>query len=169
MAPRVLVVDDEEASRYSMQKALETAGYEVAVACDGLQALELHGTFNPDVVVTDVNMPEMDGITFLQKLQSMPSPPPVIVVTAYNTTAMAVRSLKKGALDYIVKPFEVNHLREAVARAVESRQLKLDNLRYQNELEEKNRRLEDVEEMLRKHASDLEERVETGARTLVET
>ena len=169
MAPRVLVVDDEEASRYSMQKALESVGYEVAIACDGVQALELQGTFNPDVVVTDVNMPEMDGITFLQKLQSMPSPPPVIVVTAYNTTAMAVRSLRKGALDYIVKPFDINHLRDAVGRAVERRQLKLDNLRYQSELEEKNRRLEDVEEMLRKHASDLEERVESGARRLVET
>ncbi|MBI4483857.1 MAG: response regulator, partial [Acidobacteria bacterium] len=159
MAPRILVVDDDEAARYSIQRALETEGYEVAVSSRARRALDVQQTYDPDVIVSDVNMPEMDGIAFLRELSTRPMPPPVIMITAYSTLEIAVRSLREGAFDYLTKPFDVEQLRHAVRRAVERRQLKLENLRYQRELEDKNRRLQEAEEMLRKHAIDLEERV----------
>ncbi len=169
MTSRILVVDDEEAARLSISKALEAAGYTVEAAANALDALRLQESFDPDVIVTDINMPEMDGIEFIREIRRKPTAPPVIVVTAYHTYDMAVQSLRHGALDYITKPFEIEQLRNAVKRAVERRQLKLENLRYQRELEDKNRRLQEADEMLRKHAIELEERVQRGTQALLET
>ena len=169
MTSRVLVVDDEEASRFSIQRALETAGYTVEAAADSNEALRLQESFDPDVIVTDINMPGTDGIEFIRELRSKPVPPPVIVVTAYHTYDMAIQSLRHGALDYITKPFDIEQLRNAVKRAAERRQLKLENARYQRELEEKNRRLEEAEEMLRNYTLELEGRVQQGMQALLET
>src|SRR5438093_1791938 len=169
MTSRVLVVDDEEASRFSIQRALETAGYTVKAAADSNEALSLQESFDPDVIVTDINMPGTDGIEFIRELRSKPVPPPVIVVTAYHTYDMAIQSLRHGALDYITKPFDIEQLRNAVKRAAERRQLKLENARYQRELEEKNRRLEEAEEMLRNYTLELEGRVQQGIQALLET
>src|SRR5881397_1761332 len=96
MTSRVLVVDDEEASRFSIRKALEAAGYTVEAAADSNEALRLQESFDPDVIVTDINMPGTDGIEFIRELRSKPAPPPVIVVTAYHTYDMAVQSLRHG-------------------------------------------------------------------------
>jgi len=166
---RVLVVDDEEAARYSIGKALEAAGYAVEVASTAGEALKIQESFNPDVILTDISMPEMNGIQFIQQLRARPLPPPVIVVTASHTYDIAVQSLRQGAADYLTKPFDLEQLRNSVRRAIERRQLKLENLEYQRELEEKNRRLQEAEEMLRKHALELEERVQLGTQALLET
>ena len=74
---RVLVVDDEEAARYSIGKALEAAGYAVEVASTAGEALKIQESFNPDVILTDISMPEMNGIQFIQQLRARPLPPPV--------------------------------------------------------------------------------------------
>src|SRR5437867_3775705 len=169
MTSRVLVVDDEEAYRFSICKALEAGGYTVEATADSNEALRLQESFDPDVIVTDINMPGTDGIEFIRELRSKPVPPPVIVVTAYHTYDMAIQSLRHGALDYITKPFDIEQLRNAVKRAAERRQLKLENARYQRELEEKNRRLEEAEEMLRNYTLELEGRVQQGMQALLET
>ena len=169
MVYRVLIVDDDEAARQTAREALKDLGYEVALAANGRDALETQQSFNPDVIVSDVNMPEMDGIAFLRELKNRPGSPPVIMITAHSTHDLAVQSLREGALDYLTKPLDINHLRNSVWRATERRQLEQDNLRYQRELEEKNRRLEEAEKMLLKHAVVLEQRVERGNQALLET
>src|SRR4029450_12491368 len=93
----------------------------------------------------------------------------VIMITAHSTHDLAVQSLREGALDYLTKPLDINHLSNSVWRATERRKLEQDNLRYQQELEEKNRRLEEAEKMLLKHAVVLEQRVERGNQALPET
>jgi two-component system NtrC family sensor kinase len=169
MVHRVLIVDDDEASRQTVRDALKDLGYEVALAANGREALETQQSFDPDVIVSDLNMPEMDGISFLRELKSRPGSPPVIIVTGHSTHDLAVQSLRDGALDYLTKPVDAAHLRNSVWRATERRQLEQDNLRYQRELEEKNRRLEEAEKMLLKHAVVLEQRVERGNQALLET
>jgi PAS domain S-box-containing protein len=169
MAYRILLVDDDEAARQTVRDALNGIGYEVALAANGRDALEIQSSFNPDVIVSDVNMPEMDGITFLRELKNRPESPPVIMITAHSTHDLAVQSLREGALDYLTKPLDINHLSNSVWRATERRKLEQDNLRYQRELEEKNRRLEEAEKMLLKHAVVLEQRVEQGNQALLET
>ena len=169
MVHRVLIVDDDEASRQTVREALKDLGYEVALAANGREALETQQSFDPDVIVSDLNMPEMDGMSFLRELKSRPGSPPVIIVTGHSTHDLAVQSLRDGALDYLTKPVDVAHLRNSVWRATELRQLEQENLRYQQELEEKNRRLEEAEKMLLKHAVVLEQRVERGNQALLET
>ena len=169
MAYRILIVDDDEAARQTVRDALNGIGYEVALAANGRDALEIQPSFNPDVIVSDVNMPEMDGITFLRELKNRPESPPVIMITAHSTHDLAVQSLREGALDYLTKPLDINHLSNSVWRATERRKLEQDNVRYQRELEEKNRRLEEAEKMLLKHAVVLEQRVEQGNQALLET
>ena len=169
MAYRILIVDDDEAARQTVREALNGMGYEVALAANGRDALEIQPSFNPDVIVSDVNMPEMDGITFLRELKNRPESPPVIMITAHSTHDLAVQSLREGALDYLTKPLDINHLSNSVWRATERRKLEQDNVRYQRELEEKNRRLEEAEKMLLKHAVVLEQRVERGNQALLET
>ena len=169
MVHRVLIVDDDEASRQTVREALKDLGYEVALAANGREALETQQSFDPDVIVSDLNMPEMDGMSFLRELKSRPGSPPVIIVTGHSTHDLAVQSLRDGALDYLTKPVDVAHLRNSVWRATELRQLEQENLRYQQELEDKNRRLEEAEKMLLKHAVVLEQRVERGNQALLET
>jgi PAS domain S-box-containing protein len=169
MAPRILIVDDEEAARHSIRRALEAAGYEVTPASSAREALAVQASFEPVVVLTDINMPDMDGISLLHEIRAVPNPPPVIVITAYSDQALAVRSLREGAFDYLTKPFDLEQLRNSVKRAVEHCRLQRENLRYQQELEVTNRRLLAAEEELRKHAQKLEEQVESRTAALLET
>lgn len=134
MRPRVLVVDDEEAARYGISRALANLGYELEAAATGLEALEKIGSFRPDVVVSDINMPAMDGLTLLRKLKEIPEPPLVVLITAYGSEAVAMEALRAGAYDYLPKPFEVDELRAIVRNAVERQQLLEENRRKDAEL-----------------------------------
>lgn len=122
-SPTVLVIDDEEAARYGICRALRNSGYAVEEAADGTAALEKLDATLPDVVVSDINMPGMDGLTLLRHLNARPEPPPVVLITAYGSEQMAVEALRAGAYDYLSKPFELDELRHVVARAVEQRRL----------------------------------------------
>jgi two-component system, OmpR family, response regulator len=104
------VVDDEENIRFLVGSALEVAGYDIALAGSGRQALEIAESFGPDVVVLDVMLPDVDGFTVLQRLRDRGSRAPVIFLTARDATEDRVRGLTTGGADYQVKPFAVAEL-----------------------------------------------------------
>lgn len=112
----VLVVDDEPIKRVTLQIDLSEAGYEVIDAADAEIALRLMDSRMPDVVVTDLRMPGRDGIAFLEEIKRRSSDVPVIVMTAYGTVDTAVEAIKRGAYDYITKPFPSERLIEKLDR-----------------------------------------------------
>lgn len=112
----VLVVDDEEIVRESVTAWLKSDGYNVDNAEDGLKALEKIEKNEYDVVVLDMKLPGMDGLTVLKQLHETKPDIKVIIITAYASVETAVQALKDGAVDYIVKPFEPEQLEESVAK-----------------------------------------------------
>jgi signal transduction histidine kinase len=127
---RILIIDDEEAARYGIARALTAAGYQLAEAANGREALELIDSFQPDVIVSDINMPELDGLSLLRRLRERGDAPPVILVTAYGSQERVLEALRAGAYDYIAKPFEVDELRVVVRNAWERQRLAEQNRRY---------------------------------------
>jgi two-component system response regulator HydG len=130
---RVLVVDDEPAARGGLQKLLAAEGYDVDVAEDGVAALAVAAEHPPDVVVTDLKMPNMDGIELMKKLRESDASVPIIVATALGDVNNAVHAMRAGADDYLTKPIDFDALVVAVERAVERRDLRVEaeNLRRQ--------------------------------------
>jgi two-component system response regulator MprA len=107
---RVLVVDDEPAVRESLTSSLDFEGYEVVTADDGVPALERVEADRPDLVVLDVLMPGMDGLTTCRRLRAQGSTVPVLMLTARDMVGDRVTGLDAGADDYLVKPFELDEL-----------------------------------------------------------
>jgi len=128
---RILVVDDEPSARLGLEKLLRHKGYRVRSEADGAAALQTSGEFAPDVVVTDLRMPKMDGLELLKKLREQDRDLPVIVATALGEVASAVSAMRAGADDYLTKPLEIDELILAIERAMERRSLRLEaaNLR----------------------------------------
>ena len=125
---RILVVDDELNMRLVLKTLLNKEGYEVATASDGLEALKVLKSGDVNVVVTDLKMPRLDGMGLLDRVIREYPATPVIIITAHGTVATAVDALKKGAFDYITKPFEQDELKRVIHKAVKTRQLNEDEL-----------------------------------------
>lgn len=121
--PRILVVDDESQLTRVLRTGLSSHGYEVRVAADGLSALETFGDWHPDLVVTDLAMPNMDGLELCRKLRAF-STVPILVLSARGAERTKVEALDLGADDYITKPFGIEELlarvRVALRRAKSS-------------------------------------------------
>jgi two-component system, NtrC family, response regulator HydG len=130
---RVLVVDDEASARQGLERLLRRKDYRVQCEADGEAALRAAGEFAPDVVVTDLKMPRMDGIELLKKLREQDRDVPVIVATAFGEVSSAVAAMRAGAEDYLTKPLELDELVVAIERAMERRELRseAENLRMQ--------------------------------------
>ncbi|WP_437808512.1 sigma-54-dependent transcriptional regulator [Sorangium sp. So ce1078] len=130
---RVLVVDDEASARSGLEKLLRQEGYAVDAAADGVEALEVAAERPPDVVVTDLKMPKMDGVTLLGKLREQDPALPVIVVTAFGDVSSAVQAMRAGAEDYLTKPVDFDALLLSIERALERSALRVEaeNLRRQ--------------------------------------
>src|ERR1051326_6104851 len=107
--PRILVVDDEPQLTRVLRTGLNARGYEVRVAADGVAALETFGDWPPDLVVTDLSMPEMDGLELCRRLRAA-SQVPIIVLTARGEEKTQVEALDLGADDYVTKPFGMDEL-----------------------------------------------------------
>jgi two-component system, OmpR family, response regulator MprA len=107
---RILVVDDEPAVRDSLMSSLAFEGYEVVEASDGVEALERVAGSEPDLVVLDVLMPRMDGLTTCRRMRAQGSTLPVLMLTARDMVGDRVTGLDAGADDYLVKPFELDEL-----------------------------------------------------------
>lgn len=132
---RVLVVDDEEAIREVVSTLLEAQGYRCTPCSNGKIALDAFGKDSFDLVLSDIVMPEMDGLKLLAQLRSLDPDVPVIMVTAMHDISIALEAIRAGAYDYILKPFEKDQLHLSVRRALEHRRLVLENRTYQTELE----------------------------------
>jgi two-component system, NtrC family, response regulator HydG len=130
---RILVVDDEPNARQGLQKLLRHEGYEVRIDADGAAALRTASEFVPDVVVTDLRMPGMDGMELLKRLREQDRDIPVIVATAFGDISSAVAAMRVGADDYITKPIDIDGLVLSIERAMERRSLRIEaeNLRRQ--------------------------------------
>ena len=121
---RILVIDDEEAARYGISRALANQGYTLEEAADGTSALERIKEFQPDVIISDINMPGVDGLSLLRQVRREAAEPPLVVlVTAYGSEAVAAEALRAGAYDYLSKPFDVEQLRAVARNAVERQRL----------------------------------------------
>ena len=127
MSTKVLIVDDKQVMRDSVGSTLQRAGYTVVAAPDGETALRLLTKHRPAAVITDLKMPEMDGLNLLERLRQADEQLPVVLMTAYGTIHDAVRAMKQGAFDFIQKPFEGDQLVMTLRRAIEHRLLVKEN------------------------------------------
>jgi DNA-binding NtrC family response regulator len=127
MQPVVLIVDDEPAARYGMRRALEKQGYSI-VEADNVSAAEMMTeSQSPAAVLLDVKLASESGLDYLPRLVGRKNAPVVIIVTAHGSERMAVEAIKKGAYDYLAKPFDVDELRILVRNAIETYQLRSEN------------------------------------------
>jgi len=124
----LLLVDDNSSIVESLFQVLSDEGYQVVTASDGLEALEAFQQQNFDLVLTDLNMPRMGGMDLVAEIRKMRNPPPVIIITAYATMETAINSVKLGVYDYLLKPFNMDHVLHAVSRALEKRRLEQENM-----------------------------------------
>ena len=131
----VFLIDDEKHIRVAGAQMLELAGYEVRAFSSPVEALPL---LNPDwsgVVISDIKMPNMDGLTFLGRALEIDRDLPVILVTGHGDINMAVNAIRDGAYDFLEKPFSSEHLGDVIKRAMEKRALTLENRSLRRELE----------------------------------
>ena len=119
MSHRILIADDEDASRKGLKALLSKAGYEVQEAADGQEALEKAAAFRPTVVVTDLVMPRLDGLELLTALHKELPFATVILLTGHGTVETAVAAMKQGAYDYLTKPVDIPRLKILIEKALE--------------------------------------------------
>jgi DNA-binding NtrC family response regulator len=125
---KILIVDDELNMRLVLSAMLKKEGFEVASASNGREALQILKSNKIFVVVTDLKMPDIDGIELLTRISEQHPEIPVIMITAHGTVATAVEALKKGAFDYITKPFDLDDLKNVISKAIKTRNLKENEL-----------------------------------------
>lgn len=118
---RILIVDDETDILRFLKRCLTRENCEVEIAEHPLKALEILGRGNFDLLITDLKMPEMDGLALLKKVKEISPAIEVILMTGFATVNTAVGSMKLGAFDYLSKPFNINEIREMVERAIQHR------------------------------------------------
>ncbi|HEY6002694.1 MAG TPA: sigma-54 dependent transcriptional regulator, partial [Anaeromyxobacter sp.] len=122
MRYRVLIVDDEADSRDALAELTQRWGYDVQTASDGTEALRRAIEWHPDVILTDLVMPNMDGLWLLRALRAELPDCPVVLLTGRGTIQTAVQAIKEGAYDFIEKPLEVPRLRIVLERALEKKE-----------------------------------------------
>lgn len=120
----ILVVDDDPVVRELVADAITEAGFEVDGCGDGVEALQKNAAKAYDLIVTDMRLPGMDGLSLIRNLKAGDSGTDVIVVTGYGSIDNAVQCMKAGALEYLIKPLSVDQIQMAVRKAVEHRELK---------------------------------------------
>ena len=113
---RILVVDDEENARIALSKILAREGYEVASAGNGYEALNYLRDKNVELIITDINMPEMNGLSFLRELSRSHPESSVIMVTAYGEVESYIEAMNLGAFEYINKPVKIDELKMIIRK-----------------------------------------------------
>jgi two-component system nitrogen regulation response regulator NtrX len=124
---RILVIDDEAAIRDSLKMTLEYEGYEFLAAATGQEGLALIERESPDLVLLDVKMPGMDGLEVLDRVRAINDALPVVVVSGHGTISTAVEATKKGAFDFIEKPFASDRVLVSLRNALDQRRLRDEN------------------------------------------
>lgn len=134
---RILVIDDEKSICDLLAVVFKKEGYEVKTTPSPRQGLELIKEESFDLLISDIKLPELSGMEVLKKVRKMQPELPVIMITAYGTIKEAVEALKIGALDYVIKPFDVEELKILVSKGLERRRLEEENIRLRRELAER--------------------------------
>ena len=137
MSPLVAVIDDQALMRDSMAETLRRAGYEVEAFASSRRAIERLKEIEARVVITDLRMPEADGLAVLQACQALTPSPAVVVVTAHGTVSNAVEAMKLGAFDYLSKPFEPAELEVVVGKAVSHARLSRERQAFRTASEDR--------------------------------
>src|SRR5919205_2550263 len=128
---RILVVDDEELIREAICSMLSFGGFRCDQAANGVEALSLLRSGSPyELMVSDLNMPGMDGEALLSKAKEQYPEMPVVMLTAVHDLSVALSAIRQGAYDYLLKPFNRDHLLATTRRALEVRRLTLENRAY---------------------------------------
>jgi len=135
---RILVVDDDSSARTALARLLESEGYGVDGAADGQAALERLVELPPDLIVSDLDMPVMNGMQLLAELRGRGQDVPVIVVTSATELRSAVDAMRAGADDYITKPVDFDALLLAVERALEQRDVRVENENLRRQMRQQN-------------------------------
>src|ERR1700674_4492047 len=120
---KILLIDDEAPSREALTLLLKSADYDVKSAGSGNEAFELLAEDGFDIIITDLFLPDLDGIDILKQVKSASPEMEVILITGHAAAETAVRAMKEGAFDYITKPLNIDELRLILGKAVEKRQL----------------------------------------------
>jgi len=133
---RVLVIDDDTSLRFALEAVLGDAGLTVEACASGAEGLSAFEARGADAVLTDLAMPEMDGMRVLERLRAQDPGVPVLMLTAHGSERVAVHAIKAGAYDYLPKPFDPEEVALAIKRAIEARTLRMQNalLRTQSAL-----------------------------------
>jgi len=131
----VLVIDDEEIMREILETLLTREGYDVRLAASGVEGLELAKSRPFDAAIVDVMMPGIDGITTLDELKKIDDDLPVLMITAFASVETAISAMKRGAFDYITKPFKNDEVLLVVRNALERRQLVAENTALKQHLQ----------------------------------
>lgn len=134
MKARILVVDDEESIREFLDIMLKKEGYEVSVVEDGQQALDTIKKKSFDLIISDLQMPNVTGIELLRQVKDQYPDLLFMMITAFGTTETAVEAMKLGAYDYITKPFKIDEVRLNIANALRSQNLEFENRTLKKEL-----------------------------------
>src|SRR6187402_2218573 len=122
MVPSVLIVDDEKHTREGLQQALQEH-YDVSVAANADEAFNLMDAQEFDVIVTDLRMPGKSGLKIIDKALTLPSRPAVLMMTAYGSIDSAVEAMKRGAVDFLTKPVQIERLEILIQRALKTKTL----------------------------------------------
>jgi two-component system response regulator HydG len=138
--PTVLVVDDEDSILDSLRILLKNSGFGVQTALGGKAGLESLRTANPDIVLTDVRMPQVSGMDLLEAVRQQDPQKPVILMTAQAELKTAIQAVNRGAFYYILKPFTNDELLTILRRAAETLQLRTENLQLRKEIRRRERR-----------------------------
>ncbi|MBC6442713.1 MAG: sigma-54-dependent Fis family transcriptional regulator [Rhodobacteraceae bacterium] len=131
---QIAIVDDEKDTRESISQWLTLSGYQTKTFSSAESALKEIDSDFPGIIISDIKMPGMDGITFLQRLQSMDSQLPVIMITGHGNISMAVDAMRIGAYDFLEKPFNPDGMADLIKCAMRTRLLTLDNRTLRREL-----------------------------------
>jgi len=134
MAAEILVIDDEESMCNFMEIMLAKEGYSVDTADCGRDGINLHKQKKYDLVIADLNMPEMSGIEVLKEVRSFKSEQEMIVMTAYASVDSAIEAMKQGAADYITKPFKVDEIKLVIEKSISRKELVLENKNLRKQL-----------------------------------
>ncbi len=136
---RILIVEDERSQRVLLKKILEKDRYSVDTVDTGNQAIEAFGQRDYDCVLLDQRLPDMNGLEILERLKTANPIIPVIIMTAYANVTDAVKAMKQGAFHYLTKPVSTEELMVIIGKAVETMELKRENIELRKSLEEKYR------------------------------
>ncbi len=142
---KLLVVDDEKNLRLVVQKEMSRQGHEVEVATNGEEAWALLEERDFDVLLSDIDMPRLDGMALLRRLrEKLQNPPEVIMLTGQATVETAIEAMKLGAYDYLTKPYRITELSALVTQAAEKQQLKIDNQRLKAQVQRNNANMPEI-------------------------